>query len=189
MTDHKDQSLSALLAGLGTGDRALEDELARRLHGELRALAAGQLRAAPSQASLQPTALVHEAWLRFCASDGLTFADRRAFFAFAGTVMRAILVDRARAAAALRRGGDRQRVSLPGGLVEREPAELDLLALEEALAKLEQLDPESAKLIELRFFGGLSHPEIAEITGGSLRSVERRWRFARAWLHSELADP
>lgn len=181
-----EQTLSALLSGLGAGDRAVEDELARRLHGELRALAAGQMRGTPDNASLQPTALVHEAWLRFQSSDGLAFSDRRAFFAFAGTVMRSILVDRARAAAALRRGGDRHRVTLDGDPAVDGPEELDLLGLEEALVKLERLDAESARLVELRFFSGLSHPQIAELTGTSLRQVERRWSFARAWLRSEL---
>ena len=159
-----EQSLSALLVGLGTGDRAVEEELARRLQGELHQLATGQLRGGEMHGSLQPTALVNEAWLRFQTSDNLSFANRRAFFAFAGSVMRSILVDRARAAAALRRGGDRHRVSLVSGLAQDEPVELDLLALEEALRELEELDPDSARLVELRFFGGLSHPEIAQVT-------------------------
>ncbi len=179
------ESLSAMLQAFGRGDRAAEEALAERLHGELRRLALGQLRDGLPRGSVEPTALAHEAWLRLQARDGLSFSDRREFFAFAAKAMRSILVDRARAAATLRRGGDRLRVGVQD-LRAEEPRDVDLLDLEQALERLAALDPESAALVELRFYGGLSHKEIAEHTGASLRHVERRWRFARAWLHSAL---
>ena len=180
------ESLSTMLQAFGRGDRSAEEALAERLAGELRRLAEGQLRDGFGRQSLEPTALVNEAWLRLQARDGLSFDDRRAFFAFAAKAMRSILVDRARAAAALRRGGDRLRVGVQDDLAAEEPRDLDLLDLEQALERLSALDPESAALVELRFYGGLSHPEIAQHTNTSLRQVERRWRFARAWLHSAL---
>ena len=181
------ESLSVLLQAFGRGDPAAEEALAARLHGELRLLAQGQLRDGMGRGSVEPTALAHEAWLRLRAREGLAFDDRRAFFSFAAKAMRSILVDRARAAASLRRGGDRLRVGVHE-LRAEEPLEVDLLDLEDALGRLALLDPESAQLVELRFYGGLSHPEIAEQTGMSLRQVERRWRFARAWLHSALGE-
>jgi RNA polymerase sigma factor (TIGR02999 family) len=180
------QSLSHLLQAFRGGDRESARPIEAYLHEEFKRLALGQLKAGFAHASLEPTALVHEAWIRLQGVERLEFADRRAFFAFAAKAMRSILADRARAAQALRRGGDRVRLQVLPEEPAQKGGELDLLDLENALGRLAALDPESAQIVELRFYGGLSHPEIAEHLGVSLRQVERRWSFARAWLHSAL---
>jgi RNA polymerase sigma-70 factor (ECF subfamily) len=137
-------------------------------------------------ADLQPTELVHEAWIRFAGKDA-TFGNRHQFFALAAKVMRSVLVDQARARAAQKRGGGARPITLEedAGLVEGKG--LDVLDLEQALLHLETLDGDLSRLVELRFFGGLSHPEIATLTGVPLRTVERRWHLARAWLRGELS--
>lgn len=161
------------------------------LYAELHLLAEQHMNKQGPAHTLQPTALVNEAWLRIGSSDELHFDARTQFFALAGKVMRSVLVDHAREKAAAKRGGTPQRVTLSDDLgveggVEGGP-DVDLLSLEEVLVKLEGMDPELSRLVELRFFGGLDHPTIARTIGKPLRSVERSWRLAKAWLYGELS--
>jgi RNA polymerase sigma factor (TIGR02999 family) len=170
---------------------ATREEAIARLHAELRHLAMGQLARQRAGHTLQPTALANEAWLRLFGEAQPRFEGRRAFFALASRAMRAVLVDHARAHDTAKRGGGRERVSVSVSLAEDAAAQrpefvLDLLDLEEALTELEAVDAELARLVELRFFGGLSHTAIAETLDVSERTVERRWRLARAWLLERL---
>ena len=137
--------------------------------------------------TIQATALVHEAWLRLSASRGLAPQNRAHFMAIAANVMRQILVERARARHAAKRGGHRERVTLEEGLLPGPEPGVDLVALDAALDKLGALDSEQARLVELRFFGGLSVEETADAMDISPATVKRRWTSARAFLARELA--
>lgn len=177
-----------LLNRYGRGDRSAEEELLASVYEELRALARGHMGRESAPTTLQPTALIHEAWLRLARQEDLAFDAKSQFYRLASKVMRSILLDRARAATREKRGGGRARVSLdaaPALAVERNE---ELIALEESLARLEAIEPELARVVEMRFFGGLGHEEIARALGVSLRTVERHWRAARAWLHEDLAS-
>jgi RNA polymerase sigma factor (TIGR02999 family) len=137
--------------------------------------------------TLQPTALVHEAYLKLVGHTRVDWQGRAHFLAFAAQAMRQILVDHARRHRAEKRGGDRHRITLDDNLVVESSRNVDLLALEDALTKLTKLDPRQAQMIELRFFGGLSIAEVAKVMGISKRSVEREWTMVRAWLRRELS--
>lgn len=166
------------------------DALSTRLHGELRALAAARLRGVPPGGTVQATALVHEAWLKL-RGDG-TFADERAFFGAAARAMRDVLVDHVRARLAQKRGGSAAPAPLDSALASLQPSlpVADLLGLDEALAVLQRDHPDEAEVTVRRFFAGQGHAEIARDLGVTERTVERRWRFARAWLARRLgADP
>ncbi len=173
-----------LLNRMGAGDSEAAHELARLVYSELHDLASALLAREPST-TLQPTALVHEAWIRF-AGDDANFESRFQFYSLASKIMRHVLVDHARARRAHKRGQGRRPVTwIDAG--ESTPARaLDLLDLDDALRKLEGRDGELFRIVELHFFGGLSYAEIARAFGVSLPTVERRWRIARAWLLAEL---
>jgi len=162
-------------------------ELASLFYDELRALAAGYLRRERAGHTLQPTALVHEAFLRLVEAENLRDVDRAGFLAMAASAMRRVLVDHARARAAEKRGGDAERITLDSGLGPVPGPDLDVLALDEALARLAALDERQAKVVELRFFGGLAVEEVADVLGVSKRSVEADWTLARVWLRRALA--
>ena len=173
-----------LLNRLGAGDSESAHELAPLVYSELHDIASALLVRKPD-ATLQPTSLVHEAWMRF-AGEGASFDNRFQFYALASKVMRSVLVDHARARQAQKRSpGNRQVTWIDAGEGTLEGA-LDLLDLDEALRRLEGLDGELFRVVELRFFGGLSHGDIAQAFGVSVPTIERRWRLARAWLHAEL---
>lgn len=178
-------SATQLLNRLGAGDAGAAAELAPLVYEELRVLASSSLGRDAARHTLSPTALVSEAWLRF-AGEGARFENRHRFYAFAAKIMRSVLCDHARARGALKRGGLRQRITLAEDARVGGEADLDLLDLDHALQRLEAMDPDLHRMVELRFFAGLSHPEIAELTGVPLRTVERRWALARAWLSGEL---
>ena len=164
-------------------------ELTGELHGELRELAAALLRRERRDHTLQPTALVHEAYLRLGERLGPSWREQHgesAFRALAATAMRRILVDHARAHAADKRGGGWLRVELPEATVEA-PEPVELLALHEALEALAALDPRKARVVELRFFGGLTGDEVAEALGVARSTSEADWFMARAWLRQRLA--
>src|SRR5262245_43264889 len=161
-------------------------ELVPALYAELRRLAvalAGRL--APGQ-TLQPTALVHEAYLRLVRDRDPGWEGRRHFFGAAAQAMREILIEQARRKASRKRGGGAQRVELAEGLAWIEPAADDLLALDEAIRRLEEEDPRVAEIVRLRYFAGLSIEETAGVVGGSVSTVNRDWRYARAWLSRRL---
>ena len=165
------------------------DALLPIVYEELRRLAAAYLRRERPGQTLQPTALVHEAYLRLMKDRPDRWQNRAHFCAIAAHSMRQILIERARARGAQKRGGAQPRVTLDEGLVAGEPsATVDLLALDQALERLAAVDPEQARLVELRFFGGLTIEETAEAMNISPATVKRHWTVARAWLARELAD-
>lgn len=166
-----------------------ESELFDALYGELRSLAAAHLRRERSDHTLQPTALVHEAWLKLSVQDELPADGRSRFLAVASQAMRRILVDHARGKGRTKRGDGRARVDLdPSILAVGESENLDLMALDEALVALDDASTRQARIVELRFFGGLPEAEIAAILGISERSVQRDWRIARAWLLARMGN-
>ena len=168
-------------------DRRL-DALLPVVYEELRRLAAAYLRRERPGQTLQPTALVHEAYLRLMKDRPDRWQNRAHFCAIAAHSMRQILIERARARGARKRGGAQPRVTLDEGLVAGEAPSVDLVALNEALDRLEAMDPEQARLVELRYFGGLTIEETAEAMNISPASVKRHWVVARAWLARELAS-
>ncbi len=164
-----------------------DDALLREVYDDLRDLAARHLSRERAGHTLQPTALAHEAWLRMSVQRAGPPPERSAFLAAASTTIRRVLVDHARARGAAKRGGDAQRVEAE--LVTEDGARaVDLMALDDALGELATLQPRQARVVELRFFGGLGGDEVAEVLGVSPRTVDNDWRVARAWLAARLAD-
>jgi RNA polymerase sigma factor (TIGR02999 family) len=157
------------------------------LYDELRRLAHHYMRAERSGHTLQTTALVHEAYMRLAGADGISVHDRTHFFAMAATMMRRILVDHARARAADKRGGAVTRIALDDRLAAAS-GDVDLLTLDDALTRLAALDPQQARIVELRFFTGLTVEETGAALGISSATVKREWAIAKAWLHHELAQ-
>jgi RNA polymerase sigma factor (TIGR02999 family) len=179
--------LTQLLHAAEQGDTQAAAQLLPLVYDELRRLAAQKLAQEKPGQTLQPTALVHEAYLRLVDGDqGQHWNGRGHFFAAAAEAMRRILVDRARRRKRARHGGDRQRIDLDEALLMSESPSDELLDLDEALGRLEATDPVSANLVKLRYFAGLTMPQAAEALGLSLRAAERNWTYARTWLHREL---
>jgi RNA polymerase sigma-70 factor, ECF subfamily len=162
------------------------DRLLPVVHGELRRIASAYLRRERPDHTLQPTALVNEAYLRLAERGEVAWESKTHFLAIAANVMRQILVDHARARHADKRNGDRARVELDEALVIAFERDLDLVWLDEALDRLGALDPRLARVVELRFFGGLTTKEAAEVLEISTATVEREWATARGWLRREL---
>lgn len=156
------------------------------VYDELRSLAAAQLRDERKGHTLQPTALVHEAYLRLVGQTEINWQSKAHFFAVAATAIRRVLVDHARRANAAKRGGNFQRTILEFAHIETTPDPVDLSELDRALEKLSKTDERKSRVVELRYFAGLSIPETAEVLGVSHATIERDWRFARAWLYNEL---
>ena len=178
-----------LLNRLSAGEAGVEDELFGLIYAELGELARAHMRSESASHTLQPTALVHEAYVRLVRTEDLSFQSRGHFYAMASRVMRSLLVDHARRKRSEKRGGDRVRVALDGVTGATEPmAELELLPVNEAVERLTALKPELGRIAELRFFGGLSLPQVAETLDVPLRTIERRWKLASAWLHDALGD-
>lgn len=189
-----DGNVTQLLRDWSAGDQSALDRLMPLVYDELRRLARGYLRHQQNQPSLQPTVLVHEAYLRMVNQPQenmakLSWENRAQFFGLAARLMRNILVDHARARQADKRGGGELLISLSAvdrmGRAGQEP-EVKLLALDDALNRLDEVSPQHSRIVELRFFGGLTIPETAEVLGLSHATVERSWSFARAWLRNEL---
>jgi RNA polymerase sigma factor (TIGR02999 family) len=180
--------VSSILQAIERGEPAAAEQLLPLVYDELRKLAAHKLaREQPGQ-TLQATALVHEAWLRLAGQEpAQDWNSRGHFFAAAAEAMRRILIERARQKQGVARGGRMRRIELHENAAAAPEAPEDLLAIDEALARLEQHDPTAAAIVKLRFFGGLTLPQAAEVMGISLRTVERNWTYARTWLHRELA--
>jgi RNA polymerase sigma factor (TIGR02999 family) len=182
-----------LLRAWGAGDAHACEALAPLVYAELRRQARRALRREREGHTLQPTALVHEAWLRLGDQHDGRWESRTQFFAIAAQMMRRVLVDHARARRSLKRGGGAVQVTLgdadrpdAGPAGDRPLDALDVLALNDALARLARLDPRKAQLVDLRYFAGLSIPEAAAVLGVSLATVGREWAVARMWLRREL---
>ncbi len=178
--------ITRLLEAMRQGSAEATEEFWSRVYCELRALAAAKMaREAPGQ-TLQPTALVHEAWLRLVGRDGPRFPDRAYFFAAAGEAMRRILVENARRKQRLKRGGNLERVGIEDVQLAAPLPDEDLLALDEALTLLARRDPRAAEVVNLCFFVRLTQEQAARELGISVATVERTWAFARAWLFREI---
>jgi len=175
-----------LLIELKNGNREAESRLMPLVYGELRRLAGLYMRGERPGHTLQATALVHEAYLRLVGYEDVDWQNRAHFFGVAANLMRRILVDHARAKQAKKRGGGDQKVSLDQAVLVRPEAPEQFLALDEALERLAKRDPRQARIVELRYFGGLSEEETAEVLQISVRTVKRDWSVARAWLYQQL---
>lgn len=186
MSVESGQDLTELLVEGSRGNRAALDALLPRVYSELRRLAESHLRRERPEHTLQPTALVHEAYLRLVDQRRVDWRDRARFLGLASQMMRRILVNHALARRAAKRGGEAPRISLDEALDYLAEADVDLIELDDALSGLARLDPAQARVVELRFFGGLTVPETAEVMGISPATVKREWSMARAWLHREL---
>lgn len=178
--------LTACLAQLQRGDPAAAAELWPLVYQQLRRLAEGYFQGEPTHSTLQPTALVHEAYLRLAGNADLNYRGRAEFFALAAQVMRRILIDHARRRAACKRGGRCKRIELDAALHWTDADNTYFLGLDEALGKLAAQDAQLARLVELRFFAGLSFDELAEALQVAPITAKRLWKLAKAWLHREM---
>ncbi|MEM7205368.1 MAG: ECF-type sigma factor [Planctomycetota bacterium] len=178
--------ITRLLVELQAGNEPAHGPVIERVYGELRTIAAACFRSKRAGVTLQPTALVNEVFLKLIDRRSVAWQDRQHFFAFAARVMRDFLVDRERERAARKRGGDRQRLTLDENLPGAATHTVALLDLNDALERLAQLDERQARLVDLRYFGGLEVAEAAQVLGVSKATAERDWRVARAWLGSQL---
>jgi len=180
------EPVTQVLQAVGAGDAKAAEKLLPLVYEELRRLAAAKMaNEAPGQ-TLQPTALVHEAWLQLAGATTQGWNDREHFFRAAAEAMRRILVDRARQRTAEKRGRNPQRTEWSDSKIQAVPEDDQLLAVHEALDQLALRDPVSADLVKLRYFVGLSMAEAAESLGLPLRTAERMWTFARTWLREEI---
>jgi RNA polymerase sigma factor (TIGR02999 family) len=182
-----DNSITALLVQLSEGNREVEDRLIPQIYDELRRVAVRYMRQERANHTLQPTALLNEAYLRLVQEPRPNWQSRAHFFATAAQLMRHILVDHARARRAGKRGGSRNQVTLDEELLPAASQSIDILALHEALERLSALDARQGRIVELHFFGGLSFEEIASVLQVSERTVKRDWAVARIWLFKEIS--
>jgi RNA polymerase sigma factor (TIGR02999 family) len=181
------QNITGLLVGYGRGDKEALDQLMPLVYDELRRQAARYLRREQAGQTLQTTALIHEAYVRLVDQRNVQWQNRAHFFGIAAQLMRRILVDHARTKKRVKRGGSDVRVSLGDATVAVKGQDLDVVALDEALDRLAQIDEQQSRVVELRFFSGLTVEETAEVMGISKATVKRDWSMAKAWLHRELS--
>jgi RNA polymerase sigma factor (TIGR02999 family) len=186
VTSPPQHEVTRLLIRLTDGESAALESLLPLVYAELRRLAASYLRRERPGHTLQPTALVHEAYLRLIDQTQVQWQNRAHFFGVAAQMMRRILVDHARGQQAEKRGGDVTKLSLDENIDVSGERAADLVALDEALDRLAALDPQKSRVVELRFFGGLSVEEAAEVLGVSAPTVKRQWRMAKAWLYGQV---
>lgn len=178
--------VTRLLLELKQGNKEAEGKLIPLVYNELRRIAGTYMRREAPGHSLQPTALVHEAYLRLTDLKKIDWQSRSHFFAVSATIMRRIVVDHARASRARKRGDGWDAVSLNDAILPSPERAPEILALDEALNRLAELDQRQSKIVELRFFAGMSEEEIGSVLGISARTVKRDWRIAKAWLFKEL---
>lgn len=178
--------VTQILQAAGRGDRRAVEDLLPLVYDELRGLAAARMRSQANSHTLQPTALVHEAWLRLVKDEERSWQNRAHFFHAAAEAMRHILIEHARRKSALKHGGGQQRVDIAD--LECAVPALDerILLIDEALEKLAREHPERAKIVVMKFFGGMTNEEVAEALGIGTRSVHRHWVFAKLWLFDKL---
>lgn len=180
------QSVSQLLRRWSDGESEALDQLLPLVYGELRRMARRYMRQQPSGHTLQTTALIHEAYLRLIGQEEKHWENRAHFFGVAAQAMRHILVDYARARRTAKRGGEAQAISLDEAAIVSDERAAELVALDDALAELSRLSPRQCRVVELRYFGGLSVAETSEVLAVSSDTVTRDWNQAKAWLHREL---
>ena len=186
MTELDPDTFTLLLRDSRQGRSSAHERIFSQLYEELRGMARREFHRGAASQTLQPTVLVHEAYMRLARTESLELQDRSHFFALAANVMRRVLIDHYRQKKAQKRGGELQRVPLTAADGEGESPALDLLALDEALERLNKLDERKCRVVELRYFAGMKLEEVAEALGVSLRTVEADWYFARSWLRKEL---
>ena len=182
---HSDE-ITQLLVQLSGGSRDALDRLLPLVYDELRNLAASYLRRERPNHTLQPTALVHEAWLKLIGDSQINLQNRAHFFGIAAQVMRRVLVDHARRQTADKRGGEVLKLSLDENIDAAQERAVELIALDDAMTELATFDPQKSRIVELRFFGGLSVEETADLLGVSAVTVKRQWRLAKAWLYGRV---
>lgn len=184
--DSSPAEVTSLLNKLAVGDQEAAAKLVPLIYDELRRLAASRLRHERPHHTLQTTALAHEAYMKLAVQRNAKWQNRAQFFGVASQVMRRILVDYARTQQRIRRGGKQQRVSFEDVLLVSPDRSAELLAVDESLSKLEQLDPRQGRIVELRYFGGLTIEEIAQVVGVATKTVTRELNVAKAWLYGDL---
>ena len=190
--DPGERDITRLLREWRGGDGGALERLIPLVHDELHELAGRHLSRERRDHTLQATALVNEAFMKLAGQPGVEWQNRAHFFAIAATIMRRILVDHARGKRRQKRGGGAATVELDDGVIESQRREVDVFdayALDRALTRLERLDARQARVVELRYFGGMTVEETAEVVGSSVATVYREWAVARAWLYRELAGP
>jgi RNA polymerase sigma factor (TIGR02999 family) len=185
MVSHPSPTATELLVAWSAGDRSALEQLMPAVYGELRRLARWQLARERGQ-TLQPTALVHEAYLKLIDQRSVNWQNRAHFFAIVARLMRRIVMKRARRRRAAKRGGGAVDVGLDDTAILSDERAADLIALDDALTTLAAMDPRPSEIVQLRFFGGLSVEETGEVLGISAGTVKREWRTARAWLHTQV---
>lgn len=186
MTDN--QEVTLLLSALTRGDDGAATKLIPVVYDELRRLAGSYMRRERVDHTLQATALVHEAYLKLVEQRSVDWQSRAHFFGVAAQLMRRILIDHARGHTRQKRGGEQRKVSLDEAFVFSEKQADELLAVDDSLNRLAEIDPRQARVVELRFFGGLSVEEAAEVLGVSPKTVKRDWSVAKAWLYADLKE-
>lgn len=187
MNNEHTHEITEILARIDHGEESAVAVLLPKVYDELRVVAGNYFRSERPEHTLQPTALVHEAYLRMAGAQSISWNNRAHFFAVAANAMRRVLTDHARKKKAAKRGGGRDRVTLSGLLTPVNiDMEIDLIALDEAMTKLTQLLPRQGRIMEMRFFAGLNAEEVAHVLGVTTRTVEREWRMAKAFLRLEL---
>ena len=179
--------ITQILDRIAEGNQQAIDELVPLVYDQMRQIAAGALRREPA-GGCDPTELVHETYLRMIGNENLAWKSRSHFYGACAVVIRRILVDQARSRSRQKRGGQFEKVILEANDLAKPESDVDLVALDEAMQELEQLSPRQAKLVELRFFGGLTEKEAAEVLQVSRRTVGGDWAMARAWLRTKLAE-
>ena len=186
MSTQSRKSVTRLLAAVGQGEAAAQEKLWAVIYDQLHTLARRQMADEPPGRMLQPTSLVHEAYLRLFGDEAVQWANRRHFFAAAARAMRRIRVEEARRRRCLKRRGGRQRVSIDEAATVLKQDPTEVLAVDEALNRLQEVDPRQAQVVQLRYFAALTVDETAHALDLSPKTVNNEWRFARAWLHRQL---
>jgi RNA polymerase sigma-70 factor (ECF subfamily) len=181
-------AVTQLLSEMQSGKTGAADELLPMVYQELRRIAGSYMRRERADHTLQATALVHEAYLQLVDQTRVDWKNRAHFVGVAAQLMRRILVEHARSHHAQKRGGDASKLALEEVINYFPQKEMTLVSLDDALHELERMDPRQSRIVELRFFGGLTTEEVSEVMGISTATIEREWRAARAWLHSQLTD-
>jgi len=184
--EHHESDVTQLLAAMQKRDGLASEQLFSIVYSELRRLAASYMRRERAGHTLQATALVHEAYMQLVDQTRVNWQSRAHFFGVAAQLMRRILVDYARSAHAAKRGGEAPKLSLEEAIGLTDKKEVAFDEIDEALTRLAKLDPTQSRIVELRFFGGLTVDEAAEVLGISPSTIEREWRMAKAWLHKQL---